>query len=1016
MIDHRYRKDRRREHRRRPRLESLEVRALLAAWNPIGPAPIVSGQTAGGLSVSGRVTAVAPDPVDPNTIFIAAAGGGVWKTTDGGSSWTPLTDNLTYVGTPVPDFMGAVAETRSVFHNEVVYAGTGEANYSIDSFYGEGILVSQDGGTTWTVTTAGGAFSGATVSKIAIDPSDRTGGTAYAAVAGFGVNGTDGNDGIWKTTNFGATWTNTTAALPNSPTFNQWTDVAIDPHTPSTVYAAAGNPIGADGNGIYKSTDSGATWSLLTGPGSVSGAQAGRIALAVFDNGTTQELFASIAVPVFLPNGGALYAMLKSTNGGATFSTLSIPNYLGQQGWYDTTLIVSPTNPNYVYAGGQMNDQGPTFDGSPLESFNGGATWVDIATDAAGNGPHTDFHGVGFDAAGNLIDGDDGGVYKLTNPTSQANQRWSSLNTNLQITQFTGIAVDPTTPSVAYGGSQDNGTSEYTGGPGWTLIQGGDGGITRLDPTDHLRLYQEFTGVSIQRSDDGGATFTDITPGIAANTSDFYVPYVLDSSGDLLYGTDYLNYSTNQGNTWTQIGTPGVHNFNPFDAPIDAIAVSPANKNVVWVSAGGEMFVTQNATASPASVTWTEHDLPDGRTATAPNSIAFDPTDPTGGTAYAVVNAFTGSGADHVFKTTNFGATWTSISNGMPDTPADSIALSPDGKTLYVGTDVGVYTANNVGFMWSRFGTGMPNAQVVELELVPSLNILAAGTHGRGMWEIPLNLAPIGRPIIASVSPTSAVEGGPSFVLTVTGASFTTNSKVLWNGSPLATTFITGTILNATVPAADIAEEGTASVVVSDPSGGSSNPVPYTITDPAVIATGGQRIAAVAGVNTGPVLLATFTDPGGPEPIGDYSADIYWGDGTGVQIGGGTIVRNGSTFQVFDSHTYAAVSGPQYPGSQPYLITITIHHELAPNATAISTATVSGPSGGGAGGPLSVYGGVGGAAGAGADGGDAYAAALAAIADGGPAGALTDPAALEEIAVSLTASAGSSGDTKPKAS
>src|SRR5262249_19702479 len=155
--------------------------------------------------------------------------------------------------------------------------------------------------------------------------------TAYAAVAGFGVNGTIGNCGIWKTTNFGATWTDTTSGLANSPTFNPWSDVAIDPHTPSTVYAAEGNPNGSAGNGIYKSTNMGATWSLLTGSGSFNGTQDGRIVLAVYDDGPTQELFASITSP----STSGLYKMLKSTDGGATFSTLSPPNYLGQQGWYD---------------------------------------------------------------------------------------------------------------------------------------------------------------------------------------------------------------------------------------------------------------------------------------------------------------------------------------------------------------------------------------------------------------------------------------------------------------------------------------------------------------------------------------------------------------------------------------------------------------------------------------------------------------------------------------------------------
>jgi hypothetical protein len=736
-------------------LEPLEERTLLSAtWTPIGPAPIVNGQIAGGGPVSGRITGIAADPKDANTVYIAAAGGGIWKTTNetaASPTWTPLTDNLSdSSGNPIPLFMGAVAETDDTSGNQIVYAGTGEANNGGDNYYGEGILVSKDGGTTWNLTNAAGAFTGETVSKIAIDPSDPSGGTAYAAVSDFGVNGTlpGGNlvdqTGIWKTTNFGQTWTNVTGAAGLS-TSDPWSDVVIDPHTPTTIYAAEGNPFGSVGNGVYKSTDGGKTWNLLTN--APYGSNDGRITLALYDDGTTNELFVSVANP----STGGLYKMEKSTNGGSTFTDITsntgLGNYLGTQGWYDTTLIVDPNNANYIYAAGDMTNQGPTFSGSPLESFDGGSTWKDIATDSNGNGPHTDAHAVAFDANGNLLEGDDGGIWRLNNPTNPLTQTWSDLNTNLQITQFYGIAVDPTVASVVWGGAQDNGTQEYTGALGWTMIppDSGDGGITRIDPTNHTTIYQEYVYVSLRISTDDGVTWNDITSGIVAGTSngspiaDFIAPYVLDASGNIYYGTDYLNFSSDQGTTWSQIGTPKTNNFNAADAPIDAIAVNPvANSNVVYVSAGGHLFVTKNAQAGGNNVTWTQIDLPGGAQSgsqTVHNTIAVDPSDSTGGTAYAVVNSFTGGGK-HVYKTTNFGATWTDISGNLPNTPVDSVAVSPDGKTVYVGTDVGAYSTTNGGTTWAPLGTGLPNAQVVEIEDVPSLNVLAVGTHGRGAWEL----------------------------------------------------------------------------------------------------------------------------------------------------------------------------------------------------------------------------------------------------------------------------------------
>jgi hypothetical protein len=741
----------------------------------IGPAPITNGQTYGSLPVSGRITGIAADPKNANIVYLASAGGGIWKSTDAADAsptWTPLTDNLKdSSGNPIPEFMGAVAETDATSGtyngNQIVYAGTGETNNSFDSFYGEGILVSTNGGSTWTLTNAGGAFTGRTVSKIVIDPSDSTGGTAYAAVCGNGDNGQGGNTGIWKTTNFGQTWSNTTAANSLSTTVT-WSDLVIDPHTPSTLYAAAGNPGGASGNGVYKSTNGGATWTSLSN-GIPTGISDGRIALALYDDGATNELFVSIASP----SNVGLFEMLQSTNGGSSFTSITsnsgLTNYLGTQGWYDTTLAIDPSNPNYIYAGGVMSNQGPTFSGSPLESFNGGQTWQSMAM-IGSSGPHTDDHAVAFDANGNLLDGNDGGIFRLNDPTSSTNQTWSDLNTNLQITQFTGIAADTTVSNVVYGGSQDNGTEEYTGSLGWNRVLYGDGGMVRVDPTNHNTIYTETADGGLYVSTDGGSTFNYIGSNLIGNTVNFYAPYVLDSSGNIYFGADYLDFSSDQGSSFTAIGIPGTNNFNPNDSNIDAVAVSPTDNNVVYVSAGGHMFVTENAQAGGTSVTWTQIDLPNGsstngRGSFGQDAIAVDPSVSGGGTAYVVVPHFA-SGGKHVYKTTNFGSSWTDISGNLPNPPVDSVAVTPDGKTVYVGTDVGVYYTTNGGTSWSVLSSALPHAQVVDLEVVSSQNYLLIGTHGRGAWEVALSSS--GSPLLTqdpqptgTIGQTSAGLGNP---------------------------------------------------------------------------------------------------------------------------------------------------------------------------------------------------------------------------------------------------------------
>ncbi len=964
----------------RPRLflEPLEDRTLLSAWAPIGPAPILNGQTAGNLPVSGRVTGIAADPGNANIVYVATAGGGIWEydaratTNPANNAWTPLTDNPTDSsgkpltdsnGNPAPEFMGAVAVTDATAgpysRNQIVYAGTGEANNSTDSFYGVGILVSVVGGRTWTLTTAGGAFQRETISKIAIDPFDPTGGTAYAAVSGRGTNGFTGNTGIWKTTDFGQTWTNMTGAAGLSK-FDSWSDVVIDPIQQggkTVLYAAEGDPSGTVGNGVYKSVNGGTTWNLLNGQGAVNGSEDGRISLALFDGSyqgkNVNELF--VAISQKSGNGSGLYEMLKSTNGGDTFSDLTnktgLTNYLGKQGWYDTTLAISPQNPNYIYAGGAFNSFGPTFSGSPLESFDGGDNWTDIAT-IKGVGPHSDDHAVAFDKNGDLLDGNDGGVFKLTNPTDKVKQSWESLNSGLQTIQFVSIAaaVDPTTNNlIVYGGSQDNGTEKYTGALGWTLLLGGDGGITQVDPNQPNIVYAEYQNLGLNVSNNGGKNFNDITKDIQGSAPKFYAPYVRDASGFIYYSTNTLNFSKDQGGKWYQIGTPGSNNFNPGGPQIHAIAVSPTDNRVVYVSAGNGMFVTRNAQAvdafgnvDPASVTWTQINLPNRSVAFALNSIVIDPSVANGGTAYAVVNSFSTGGGKHVYKTTNFGSTWTDISGNLPNTPVWSVLVSPDGKTVYVGTDMGVYSTSNGGTNWARFGTGLPNAQVTQLVYVASKNILVAGTYGRGAWATALTDTPvvITNPTNATVTAGQGISftAQPAFTARALGTPLpsvvwqvSTDGGKTWKGFPAGaalppvyystdltfnpvypwlngyqyravfTNLKDGVVVgSATTSAATLtvlpANAATRAANVSDVFSSNTQSVNLSATvDDASIPTdtvdegtvtftvenGSTLLGSVQGTVSGGTANANFTLPAGL-PIGNYTIAVSYSDGSGT--------------------------------------------------------------------------------------------------------------------------------------
>ena len=732
-----------------PLLPTIQLSTV--AWTAIGPAPLNSATFTG--NVSGRLTGVAAHPTDANTIYVAPAGGGVWKTTNGGTNWTALTDTQSTLS------MGAVAIARS--NPMVIYAGTGESNNSADTNFGRGILVSTNGGTSFTLKTGpGGVFdtNRMTCSRIAVHPTNAN--IAYAAMADSGNNGvvTDGITGVYKTTDGGSNWTNVTMADGKDSLF-PWSDVVVDPNTPSTVYAAVGAQSGAANNGVYKSTDSGATWTLLNAAHAPVGASFGRISIAISKAQNANVLYIAAAeppppAPTAPPRGTptptptatptptptstpaeALARFVRSDNGGTSFTDLTAgtPNYMGGQGGYDQTLIVDPTSSAIVYAFGASGAN------SMLRSTNSGANWTDISHTDVMVQPHVDHHGVDFDANGKLLDGDDGGIYRLDDPTVPT---WTNLNGNQNTIQFQGIGLHPTNQFIAIGGSQDNGTELYTGTLIWICTDGGDGGLATFSPTNGMRAYHQIPFGSFgenffRRSDDGGITWVTKTTGIVEdqNVQNFYAPFAVDpgNGNRVLYGTNKVWETTTAGDSWTPISQ--VLNINGDF--VDTVAIAPSDANTIYASTGGtfaltsQVFVTTNHGAM-----WTQRPLPRGSDRV--NEIRVDHANAQ--IAYAVVNRF--STAGHVFRTTDGGANWTNISGtgggALPNLPVWSIQIndSTSPSTLYIGAEDGVYTSTDLGVSWSRLGTGLPNVQVFQVAFNGSLRILGAATHGRGAWEI----------------------------------------------------------------------------------------------------------------------------------------------------------------------------------------------------------------------------------------------------------------------------------------
>ena len=786
-------------------------------WTAIGPASL----SAGGGNVSGRIAGLAVDPTtSPNVIFVAAAGGGVWKSTNDGATYTPLTDNQ--IRLP----MGAIAISPT--NHLKIYAGTGEGNNAADSNYGDGILVSSDGGSTWTLTTGpGGVFSSSrlTVSQISVDPSDATGNTAYAAMGTAGENPAGFlNTGVYKTTTGGTTWTNMTAA-DGKNSQAAWSAVVVDPNTPTTVYAAYGYIFGFAPNGVYRSLNSGTNWTLLTS--APNGSTIGRIALAVAPSANQAGSHVLYVVVVnTIGNAGGLYQMLVSNNADAatpTFINMSLtPDFLGGgngsgQGWYDVVVLVNPSNAADVYAAG-VETYAPSAHYHVIRTTNGtsGATaaWTDL-TIVSGVQPHTDSHAMTFDSSGRLLLGNDGGLWRF-DPLANT---WTNLNGNLNTIQFTGIGLHPTSLTSSGGGSQDNGTEVYSGSVVWNETDGGDGGLLQISQTTgsqwyHIAPVGSFGSCCFFRvSSSSGAlgTWNPAVTGFLNSNSNFYPQFSVDPSlgSRLAVGLDRVYLSTNSAGTWSFISTPGSGGFNSTVGSggscsatincVDTVAVAPSATQTIYAATGGgfasasQIFVTANN-----GTLWTEVDLPP--TTGRVNEIDVDPNDPTGQTAVAVISTFNTLGTV-VYRTANRGALWTNISGNLPVIPTWSAKIGTDvNKTIYVSNETGVYSSPSPYGTWTAVGTGLPNAQAVHLQLNNSLGLLAVATHGRGMWELSTT---------ALASPTIAKAFNPSTIQSVGGSSTVTLTLSNSNASALTGAAFTDTLVNMSAPSGPTSVTGT---------------------------------------------------------------------------------------------------------------------------------------------------------------------------------------------------------------
>lgn len=828
-------------------------------WTFIGPRPLQALTTpqaifSGARSISGRVTALAIDPRDGDVIYLGAATGGVWKTVDGGRNWIPLTDDQPTL------VVGAIALDPS--NPDTVYVGTGEL---LTGFYGSGVLKSTDGGASWTQLTGPfvGPFntvrSGAVFGALAVSPANPQ---LILAGVDYG-GGLAARGGIYRSADGGVTWTQVLAG-------GAGTDLVFNPAQPNIVYAGVANAalrtaFARPQNGLYKSTDGGATWTQLwnSGPNALPAANLGRISLALARS-APNTLYAAIqdSSP---QRFGRLLGFFRTQDGGDNWTPLlNTPDFCTPQCWYAMPIAVHPANPNLVLAGGLFL----------FRSLNGGASWNNIYVGQNGDPIHVDFHAITFtpDLSKTFV-GTDGGVF-VTSGITQQSVNWSDRNETLGTIQFyPGISLHPSDPNITLGGTQDNGTLLYTGNPTWDEILGGDGGYSAIDFGIPDILYGSLPRNVILKAGLGSyQSFITSRHGIdPLDRSQFLAPLVIDPNNPLrlYYGTFRL-YQTNDGaGRWRAISSDLTRGPDTGGS-ITAIAPAPSESAVVYAgTSDGLVQVTTSADRGP-DAEWVD------RSATLPRrpvgSIAIDPVSDS--TAYVAYQGFSGFGNDeqgHIFKTTDRGESWTDISGNLPNIPVSALAIDPDvPDTVYAGTDIGVFVTRDGGASWSTLVNGFPRVFVMDLVVHRPTRILRAATHGRGMWDLQLPPVASQRPVITALSQTSAGAGAAGFTLTVTGRNFAPGTTLRWNGTVPATGIVRNTQLLAAISTADLAGAGRATVMVFSPApgGGLSNAVTFTVGAPPAIAPGGL-------INGANLLGASVLSPGSTATL--YGTNLAYG-------------------------------------------------------------------------------------------------------------------------------------------
>ncbi len=674
-------------------------------------------------NIGGRILTIAIDPNNANNLFIGSASGGIWKSTNAGNNWSYVPTNLPVLGV-----------SSIVYHptnSNILLAGTGEVYRTNNSNIGYNVWKARG---TYGVGIIRSTNGGVTWTQVLTKNSSdlfaiqelmydpNNVNTVYACAT----------DGLYKSTDGGATWSTTPFYAKNYVR-----DIAIHPTDANQIVIAVGNLVDTD-KGIYRTTNGGSSW---TKSGAIVSSFPGYIKLTNNDT----RLYAAVG------RGGSNDELYMSADFGNSWSLKNGSNHCGGQYWFAHDVEVDPNNPDEVIMGGVSY-----FSYTSTNGTTGGNKF------SFASGVHADVHDIEFHPTNSNIIyiANDGGMYKTTNGST-----FSAINNGLVAVQFyASFAVSPTDPDIMIGGLQDNGVVKYNG-TSWSTVITGDGGPSVFHPTNGQIVLYSNDARAVHHSVNEGVSESQrlLNMGLSYSPAHddrtgFMSPVAISRSNpSIMYvGSDNLHISTNGGNNFQR--PDPVDMTRPIDAtfkPAIALAVSPVNANKVYVSTSNLSQRNDDA----LNVTGTPKVL---RSTNASNNAAYSFTDISGSlpnrfTTDFAISSFDddsvyitmgGFGGGHVYLTPDGGTTWLNRSTGLPDVPFNAILIDPvQPNVIYAACDFGVYVSHNKGVNWFDFNTGFwETTQVMDLQITADNKIVAA-THGKGVFRSDLFVPPVTLPV-----------------------------------------------------------------------------------------------------------------------------------------------------------------------------------------------------------------------------------------------------------------------------